>query len=86
MWFRPLKVWEIKGADLTLSPVHMAGVGLVHAERGISLRFPRFLRDRSDEKGPEDASTGSDVAELYSKQYRKLVGTVGGADAGDEEG
>jgi DNA ligase-1 len=52
VWFRQpaegqkCEVWELRGADITLSPVHKAGVGLVHPDRGLSLRFPRFVRKR----------------------------------------
>lgn len=33
IWFKPKKVWEIRGADLTISPVHAAARGLVHESR-----------------------------------------------------
>lgn len=39
VWFEPTEVWEIRGADLTISPVHKAAVGHVHPDRGISLRL-----------------------------------------------
>ncbi|MCO5599554.1 hypothetical protein L7F22_053660 [Adiantum nelumboides] len=71
VWFSPELVWEIRGADLTVSPVHQAAVGLVHPSRGISLRFPRFIKERPDKKA-EDASTPSDIADLFHQQSRKL--------------
>lgn len=39
VWLHPRTVWEVKGAQLTRSPTHSAGV---------ALRFPRFLRERHD--------------------------------------
>lgn len=38
VWFEPTEVWEIRGADLTISPVHKAAVGHLHPDRGVSLR------------------------------------------------
>ncbi|QRW00404.1 ATP-dependent DNA ligase [Ceratobasidium sp. AG-Ba] len=77
-WFKPSEVWEIKGADITLSPVSQAAKGLVAGDRGLSLRFPRFVRVRED-KSLTDAS-GPD---FLARMWRKQEGKGGGADEGE---
>ncbi|KAK7394186.1 hypothetical protein VNO78_14707 [Psophocarpus tetragonolobus] len=71
MWFCPQVVWEIRGADFTVSPVHHAAIGLVHPSRGISIRFPRFIRSVSD-RNPDECSTTADIVEMFHSQTRKM--------------
>ncbi|CAA3004488.1 DNA ligase 1 isoform X1 [Olea europaea subsp. europaea] len=71
MWFSPQLVWEIKGADLTVSPVHHAAIGLIHPSRGISIRFPRFIRSVLD-RIPEECSTSADIVDMFHSQTRKM--------------
>ena len=71
VWFEPQEVWEMAFADVTLSPTYTAAIGLVSEERGLSLRFPRFLKKRED-KSIEEASTNDLLASLWRKQEAKL--------------
>lgn len=82
VWFEPQEVWEMAFADITLSPTYTAAIGLVSESRGLSLRFPRFLRKR-DDKGIEEASTSAFLAGLYRKQDARAPPRTG-QDADDE--
>ena len=52
---------------MTLSPVHVAGRFILGGQRGISVRFPRFIRERPD-KTPEEATTVAQLVNMYKMQ------------------
>ena len=68
-------------SSITISPVSVAALGLVSSSRGLSLRFPRFIRIRED-KSIEQASSPEFVASLWKKQDGNMT-IQGGVDDGD---
>jgi DNA ligase-1 len=84
VWFEPQEVWEMVFADVTLSPTYTAAIGLVSEERGLSLRFPRFLKVRED-KSIEEASTDEFLADLYRTQEARAPGAGQGQVQGVED-
>jgi DNA ligase-1 len=75
IWFEPKEVWEMQFADITISPTYTAAIGLVSDEKGLSLRFPRFLKKRED-KGIDEASTSEFLAGLWRKQEAKTPAKI----------
>jgi len=70
VWLEPALVIEVLGAELTPSPNHTAGWGRVKDDTGLALRFPRFTGRYRDDKAPEDATTVSELLDLYHKARR----------------
>ncbi|MEM3838194.1 MAG: ATP-dependent DNA ligase [Fervidicoccaceae archaeon] len=71
VWVKPVKVVEVIGAELTLSPLHSCARDILSPGTGISIRFPRFISWRTD-KGPEDATTCKELIEMYNMQLKKI--------------
>jgi len=65
VWFEPVKVLEVEGAEITISPVHTVASDIIK-KGGLALRFPRFLRWR-DDKSAEEATTVKEIYEIYKK-------------------
>jgi DNA ligase 1 len=77
------EVWELRFADVTLSPLYTAAMGLVSEERGLSMRFPRFIRVRED-KGIDEVSTGRELAAMWEKQNETAVQDIPEESEGEE--
>ncbi|VEU23427.1 DEKNAAC104615 [Brettanomyces naardenensis] len=68
IWFEPYMVFEVKVADLTTSPIYKSGASYFgDGEKGISLRFPRFIQIRQD-KSTEDATSSEQIVEMFESQ------------------
>lgn len=80
VWLEACQVWEIKAADLSISPVHTSAMGVKADGKGIGLRFPRFLRIRED-KSPEEATGSDQIVEMFEAQAS--VSKDGGGDDED---
>ncbi len=65
-WFVPRYVLEVLGLEITESPVHTCGWD-PETQRGLALRFPRFVRWRH-EKSPEQATTVEEIAAMFREQ------------------
>ncbi|MEN4018462.1 MAG: ATP-dependent DNA ligase [Methanobacterium sp.] len=62
-WFAPQYVVEVLGSEITRSPVHTCNWDSTK-KQGLALRFPRFIRWRS-EKSPEEATTTDEILQMY---------------------
>ncbi|HXY47373.1 MAG TPA: ATP-dependent DNA ligase [Thermoplasmata archaeon] len=84
-WMRPGLVLEVRGAELTLSPIHRAAFGTVRPEAGLALRFPRFTGRIRDDRGPTDATTSGELLRMYRSQVRHET-PAGEGSASDSSG
>lgn len=70
VWFTPQVVIEVIGAEITLSPLHTCCLGAVKPGVGLAIRFPRFTGRYRTDKSPEQATTVSEMIELYKRQKK----------------
>jgi DNA ligase-1 len=71
VWFEPRIVLEVRGAELTVSPIHTAAWSAIRPGAGLAIRFPRFTGKWRDDKGPEDATTVTELLEMYRAQLKR---------------
>jgi DNA ligase-1 len=74
VWFEPSVVIEIRGAELTLSPVHTCAMNVIREGSGVAIRFPRFTGKYRVDKSAEDATTTEELVEMYRGQLKKIDG------------
>jgi DNA ligase-1 len=72
VWFEPVVVIEILGAEITLSPIHTCAMNAIRKGSGLAIRFPRFTGNYRVDKAAEDATTVSEIVEMYQKQLKKI--------------
>jgi DNA ligase-1 len=71
-WFSPTLVMEVKGAEITLSPIHTCGHGRIRKNAGLAIRFPRYTGILREDKSPEDATSTDEMVDMYNMQLKKL--------------
>ncbi len=72
LWFEPVVVLEILGAEITLSPIHTCGVATIRKGSGLAIRFPRFTGNYRLDKAAEDATTSAEIVEMYKSQLKSV--------------
>ena len=72
VWFEPKIVIEIIASEITLSPIHTAGMDAVRDKYGLALRFPKFTGKIRDDKNAEDATKVEEIISLYTQQKRTI--------------
>jgi DNA ligase-1 len=69
VWLKPEVVVEVMADEITPSPRHTSGK--VGDEPGFALRFPRVVSFRGADKRPEDATTVTEIVELFRQQRER---------------
>jgi len=72
VWFDPAVVIEVLGAEITLSPIHTCAMNNVRKGSGLAIRFPRFTGNYRLDKSAEDATTVTEIVEMYRNQLKRI--------------
>lgn len=72
VWFLPKIVMEVIGDELTLSPIHPCGFGKIRENAGVAIRFPRFMHNWRYDKSAEDATSVTEIIDMYKSQLKKI--------------
>jgi DNA ligase-1 len=74
VWFEPKVVLEVLGAEVTLSPVHVCALDSIRKGSGLAIRFPRFTGKYRTDKAAEDATTSTEITQMYRNQLKQISG------------
>ena len=74
VWFEPHVVLEVVAAEITVSPNHTAGMGMIKDDSGLGIRFPRFTGRVRDDKDAEQCTTVQEIMEMYEMQAHDSTG------------
>lgn len=72
IWFEPKIVIETIGDELTLSPIHPCAYNKIRKNAGLAIRFPRFTHNFRWDKAPEDATTVTEIIDMYKSQLKSI--------------
>jgi len=72
VWFEPVAVLEVLGAEITLSPIHMCAMDSIRKGSALAIRFPRFTGKYRSDKAPEDATSSDEIVAMYRNQLKKI--------------
>jgi DNA ligase-1 len=71
VYFESELLLEVKGAEITFSPVHTCARSVLKKDFGLSLRFPRYTGRLRDDKTPEEATTTQEAISMYKNQSKR---------------
>ncbi len=70
-WFEPKIILEIISPEITLSPIYTTSINSIKEGYGLALRFPKFTGKIRDDKNAEDATTVTEINQIYKKQVKE---------------
>lgn len=71
VWFEPAVVLEVRGAEITLSPIHTCARDSIREDAGFAIRFPRYAGTFRVDKKARDATTSVEITDMYRKQLKQ---------------
>ena len=72
VWFEPKIVIGVSASEITLSPLHTAGMNSIRDNYGLALRFPKFTGKIREDKRAEDATSVDELISMYKRQTRTI--------------